>query len=215
MTTTPLVITISRQLGSGGREIGRKVAEALKIRFVDREIITKAAEELSVLETELDMRDERLLSFWQSFFQFNSLTMDAPIFPDSRITTTGELFKIQSNIIEHVAAEQSAVIMGRCGYYILRNEPARVSVYLHANADFRTSRIADRLNVDEKEARRMLEKTDKERTLYIETFTGNKWSDAHNFDLSIDTGRTGIDKSVELILQYIRLVRPSMSLDGI
>lgn len=207
--TTPLIITVSRQLGSGGATIGQEVAAKLNIRYVDQEIISRAAQQLSVMEEELDEREERLQSFWKSFFQFNIPPADVPVFANVRLTSSGELFRVEREIIEHIATEQSSVIMGRCGYQVLRSHPRRVSVYLHADEGYRTDRLANRLNIKEKEARKMIEKNDKERTLYIETFTEDKWSDARHFDLCIDTGRTGIEQSVALILQYVKLVHPS------
>ena len=204
-TSNPLIITISRQLGCGGAAIGQGVAEKLNIRYVDREIISRAAQQLSVMEKELDERDEKLQSFWKSFFQFNALASDAPLPPDMRITTTGELFRVESEILNHLAKEQSAVIIGRCGYSVLKDYPNLITIYLHADKVFRVDRIARGGSMTDKEAREALEKSDRERSLYIETFTGNKWNDARQFDLCIDTGKMGVEKAVELILHYVKL----------
>lgn len=204
----PLIITMSRQLGCGGAAIGQQVAEKLNIRYVDREIISRAAEQLSMMEKELDDRDEKIQSFWKSFFQFNALASDAPLPPDMRITTTGEVFKVESEIIQRIAADQPAVVMGRCGYYILGDRPNVMTVYLHAGNAFRVDRIARQTGMTDKEALEMIEKNDKERGLYIETFTGHKWHDARQFDLCIDTGKTGIEKAAGLILNYVKQVHP-------
>jgi len=206
----PLIITISRQLGCGGAAIGQQVAEKLNIRYVDREIISRAAQRLSVVEKEIDEKDEKIQSFWKSFFQLNALASDAPLPPDMRITTTGEIFKVESDIIQHIAREQAAVIIGRCGYYILKDHPNVITVYLHADKAYRVDRIARQTGMTDKEALEMIEKNDKERGNYIETFTGSKWHDARHFDLCIDTGKTGVDNAVELILNYVIMVHSSV-----
>jgi cytidylate kinase len=122
-----------------------------------------------------------------------------------RITTTGELFRVESEILQHLAKEQSAVIIGRCGYSVLKDHPNLITIYLHADKTFRIDRIARDGSMTDKEAREMIEKSDRERSLYIETFTGNKWNDARQFDLCIDTGKTGVERAVELILHYVKL----------
>ncbi|MBP1639801.1 MAG: Cytidylate kinase [Bacteroidetes bacterium] len=204
-TSIPLIITISRQLGSGGAAVGQQLAEKLNIRCVNREIVSRAAKKLSVMEQELDERDEKMQSFWKSFFQFNALATEVAFPPGTRITTTGEVFRVESEILQHVAKEESAVIIGRCGYAILKDYPNLITVYLHADKAFRVDRIAHDGTMTTEEASEVIEKNDKERGLYIETFTGNKWSDARHFDLCIDTGKIGIDKAVEIILNYVKL----------
>jgi len=206
-TSIPLIITISRQLGSGGAAVGQQLAEKLNIRCVNREIVSRAAKQLSVVEKELDERDEKMQSFWKSFFQFNALATEVAFTPGTRITTTGEVFRVESEILQHVAKEESAVIIGRCGYAILKDYPNLITVYLHADKAFRVDRIAHDGTMTTEEASGVIEKNDKERGLYIETFTGSKWSDARHFDLCIDTGKIGIDKAVEIILNYVKLRR--------
>jgi CMP/dCMP kinase len=208
-TLSPLLITISRQLGSGGAAIGQQLAKRLNIQYIDREIISMAAQQLSVLEQELDERDEKMQSFWQSFFQFNALAANAPLPPDMRITTMGEVFRVETDIIQRIAKEQSAVIMGRCGFHILHDQPKLVSIYLHADLSFRIERIARHYGIGEEEAQAMIAKNDKERRQYIETFTGNKWCDARQFNLCVDTGKTGIANAVDLILAYTKVVHPA------
>lgn len=202
----PFVITISRQLGSGGAYIGQQLAKRLNLSFVDREIISEAAQQLSIMEEEVDEQDEKIQSFWKSFLHFNALPSNETLIPKMIMPTAGELFKVESEIIEQIAKENSAVIIGRCGYYVLRNHPNCVKVFLHADVDFRSQRIQHLYNVTEQKAREMIAKNDKERAHYINIFTENKWTDTRQFDLSIDTGKIGIDESVELILGYLKLI---------
>lgn len=204
-TTKPLVITISRQLGSGGAYVGQQLAKQLNLRYLDREIIRLAAEKLSMLEEDLQLRDEKMLSFWESFLHFTAMGSEAYTPPKIISLTDRELFKIQSEIISRVAAEQPSVVMGRCGFHVLKDHPNRVSIYLHADAQFRSRRVQELYKISNKEAARLVEKNDKERDEYISTFIEGDWWDARLFDLCIDTSKIGVDNSLELILNYLKM----------
>jgi cytidylate kinase len=202
----PLVITISRQLGSGGAYVGQQLAKKLDIYYADHEIINKAATQLAVLKENVESRDEKLQSIWKSFLQFSALSSEVHRPPELMEPTARDLFNTESEIIKHILKEHSAVIIGRCGFHILREYPNRVSLFLHGDIDFRSDRIQKLYNVSEKVAGEMIAKSDKERALYINTFTNKKWTDSTNYDLSINTGKIGVDKSVELILNYLELI---------
>jgi cytidylate kinase len=206
-TTKPLIITISRQLGSGGAYIGQQLARRLNINFVDREIISKAAEELAMMEEELESRDEKLQTWWESFLHLSAYATDVYIPPHKKITPTDyELYETQCNFITHFVKDHSAVIMGRCGSYILRDCPNHVSIFFHSNIDSRNKRLQGLYNLTEKDALEILNKNDKERSVYNKTFTGRVWTDARWYDLSIDTGKIGFDKSIELVLSYLNYI---------
>jgi cytidylate kinase len=199
----PYVITISRQIGSGGAYIGQQLAKKLNIYYADREILTKAAHKLAVLDKDLEERDEKLQSFWESFFQLNSYATDAYLNPILIKPSSYELFHTESEIIKHIANEQSAVIIGRVGFHTLREHTNRVSVFLHADIAFRSKRIQELNQISEKVALGMIEKVDKERAQFVEEFTGKKWADARQFDLCINTGKIGLDRSADLIIHYL------------
>jgi cytidylate kinase len=204
-TTTPFVITISRQLGSGGSTVGQKLAKELDIFYADRDIISKAAQMLSVLEDDIESRDEKTLSFWQSFLYTTAFAPETFMPPKTVLPTDRELFDAEAGVIEHIAKERSAVIMGRCGFHILREHSNCVSIFLHADNAFRSVRIQNQFDVPKEYADKMITQSDKERALYCKTFTGKEWADTRNYDLSIDTSKIGIDKTVELILNYLKL----------
>jgi len=200
------VITISRQLGCGGVQIGQQLANTLNISFADREIITKAANELQVLEEDLQGREERLLSFWETF-RTGITTLDhvsAPALSGMLEATDDELFTTEAEIITHLANEQSSVIIGRCGFHVLRNHPNHVSIFLFANKEFRSSRLQKKLNLTKPDADSMIEKSDKQRAVYCKRFTEKEWTDTRNYDLSIDTSKLQMDQTLELILNYIK-----------
>jgi cytidylate kinase len=201
--TSPFVITISRQLGSGGTYVGQQLAKNLNVFYADREIIGQAAKQFSVLKEDLESRDEKILSFWQSFIQSFAIAPDVYMPPQIIAPTDRELFKAETEIIEHIAKERSAVIIGRCGSYILREHPNHVSIFLHGDITSRKGRIQKLYNVSEEVAGKMIAQNDKERAHYNHTFTGKEWTDARQYDISMDTSKIGVDKSVEFILKYL------------
>jgi len=204
--TSPLVITISRQLGSGGAYVGQQLAKKMNVFYADRDIICQAAKQLSLLEEDLESRDEKILSFWQSFIQPFAIAPDVYMPPQIIPPSDSELFNVEAKIIERIAKERSAVIIGRCGSYILREHPNHVSIFLHGEITFRKGRIQKLYNVSEEVAGEMITQNDKERARYIHTFTGKEWTDARQYDLAIDTSKIDVDKTVEFILKYWELI---------
>jgi len=203
---TPFVISISRQLGSGGAYIGQQLAKKLNIDYVDREILSLAAKQLAVMEEDLESRDEKLLSFWKSFFHMNTFATEYHVPPQMNFPFDREIYDTESEIIKHIARERSAVIIGRGGFHILWEYSSHISLFLHAGIPFRSKRVQELYNIPEKAALEMIVQSDRERGDYIFTFTGKKWTDAGHFDLSFDTGKIGLDKSVELILSYLESI---------
>jgi len=202
--TSLFVITISRQLGSGGAYLGQQLARNLNIYYADREIISQAAKQFSVLEEELESKEEKKDSFWESFLHSFELGFSDPYKPP-QITLPPDLvlFNAQSEIIRHIAKERSAVIIGRCGSYILRDHPNHVSIFLHADFAFRIKRVQKLYNVTESAAEKMVIKSDKERSQYFHSFTGEEWTDARQYDISLNTGKIDIDNSVQLIMKFL------------
>ncbi len=202
-----IVITISRQLGSGGAYIGQQLAKKMNVSYLDREIIKMAAKELSMIEEELEPRDERILSFWQSVFQLSGYSgTDVYIPPRFFVPTDRELFNAEAEVIKRIVKDRSAVIIGRCGSHILRTYPNHTSIFLHADIDFRKKRIEKLYNLSQEEASKMITKNDSERSRYHHMLTGKEWTDAKQYDLSIDTSKIGVDNSVQLIFQYLELI---------
>lgn len=202
--TTTFAITINRQLGAGGAYVGQKLSERLNILYADREIIQRAAKELSVLEEDVDFRDEKLPGFWESLFQNSYFAPDIhsiAAFPPTDL----ELFEAEAKVIRHIASESSAVIIGRCGFQVLKDQPNLVSVYLHSGLNFRCERIQEIFQVSKSEAERLALKNDKERTLYCKNFTGKNWAEAGNYNLSIDTSKLGLNNTVEIIISYLKI----------
>ena len=203
----PLIVTISREFGSGGAYIGQQIAKKLNMYYADYEIVAKAAEYFSANIVDVASQEERVEPLWKSLWNFYGTAVPNVYVPTRRIfvPTSQELFNEQSEIIRKIAAEHSAVIIGRGGFYVLRDFPNKIDICLHADMEFRNRRIQGLYNISEEEANNMIKQTDKERALYISTFTGMDWNNSKNFDLTLNTGKLGINKSLELILEFIRL----------
>jgi len=195
----PFIITISRQLGCGGAFIGEALAKHFGISYADREIISATAQKFSMHERDLYQRDEKIITAWQSFLQSITRGPDRvehrPLPP-----TDKELFKAENEVIERLATERSAVIMGRCGSYILRHHPLHVSLFLHAGMEFRIKRVCADCGVSETRAQKMIEESDKKRSGYIHQFTGKLWTDATQYDLCIRTDILGPGRTVERLI---------------
>jgi CMP/dCMP kinase len=204
MADTHFCITISHQLGSGGLFLGQKLSERLNIPFVDREILKKVAEQLSLAEAVLEHREERISSFWQSLARLAVLTDPSECLSiDNYEPSDKELFDLESRYIGQIAAKSSAVFLGRCGRHILHHHPCHVDILVYANMPERTRRVQEIYCLEENQARKLIETNDRERTAYIRAFTHQDWLDARLYDLCLNTSTLGLDTTVDLALASI------------
>lgn len=194
--TSQYVITIAREYGSGGREIGRNIAQALGIAFYDKELITLAAAE-SNLKTEFVEQTEQTTPS----NKIGELFKEDFTTPIKRGATASEaLFATQSKIIRKLATQQSCVIVGRCANFVLRDHPHRLSVFIHASHDSKLHRLTHEYGENPATAADKLEWTDLARARHCKTFTGSTWNDARNYHLSLDSGILGIPTCCQTIL---------------
>lgn len=199
-----IIITISRQIGSAGEYVGQQLAKELGIPYLDREIIEQAAKLFTPSNLDLESRDEKVPSFWKSLFQSSGyMSQDGYITPQVFPQTDRDLFNVETDIIEKVAKDRSAVIMGRCGWHILREHPNHISLFFHADTSFRNNYLQRLHNISKEDAEKMIIASDKDRSRYVRTFTDNEMNDARQYDLSINTGKIGLDDCIKLILSYI------------
>ncbi|HOT44196.1 MAG TPA: cytidylate kinase-like family protein [Spirochaetota bacterium] len=201
-----LVVTISRQLGSGGAYIGTQIAKKMDMMYADREIISEAAKKFSVGEADIVSCDERILSFWQSLLKASPFTQDLYVPPRMKAPGDHELFEAEAEIIRCFARKHSAVIIGRCGFHVLRKMKNHVSLFFYAGTEFRINRIQEIYDVSPEAAATMIARSDRERSAYCKSITGKDWADARNYHLSIDTARAGIEKTVELTADYLESI---------
>jgi len=197
------VITIGRQFGSGGREIGEKLAQAYDIKYYDKELIARAAKESGFCEEILMNHDERptnsflynLVIDTYSFGYNSSSFVDMPI--------SQKVFLAQFDTIKKVADEGPCVIVGRCADYALDGRDNVINLFIYADEDFKIKRIREQYQLDEAKARDMIIKKDKQRRSYYNYYTNRKWGKAESYDLCINSAVLGIEGSVKLIKQYI------------
>ncbi len=198
------IITIGRQTGSGGREIGQKVAEILGVPYFDKEILDLAAEKSGLSREFFETQDEKRVS---SFLY--SLVMDSPT-PGFTNTMSGmpinhKSFLAQFETIKEIASKGGCVIIGRCADYALEENPRLLSIFLHADYDFRVKRIMAEGVTPESKAREFINKTDKSRGQYYNYYTGRKWGVASNYHVSLDSSRFGIDETVDFICSMAKI----------
>ena len=199
MENEDLAITISHLIGSGGAYVGEKLADRLGIPFLDREIIQSVAQQLNILESEVERREERLTTFWDNFNR--SMIGLSPIiiaeFPQLA-PSDSELFKTECETIQKIASKSSAIFLGRCGWDILKNHPNHVSILLTANHSDRLMRLSTLYELTEQDARKLIKTNDQERDAYNKKFTQKNWVDARYYDLCVNTSSTGWDGAVEI-----------------
>lgn len=198
-----LIITIGRQYGSGGREIGRKLALRLGIPFYDRELISRAAKKSGFSEDLFDQLDKRATnSLLYSLTMFGSTGLNG-------MSLTDQLFLAQANIIREVADSGPAVLVGRCADHVLREYENRFDFFITGSLDDRLQRIQthDDYELSGKSPRAALEKMDKQRATYYNYYTGKVWGKSDHYDLCINAGRLGIEESIEVILTYVNALK--------
>lgn len=196
-----IYVTIGRQFGSGGREIGKKVAEALGIPYYDKELLVVAAKESGLSHQFLTEYDEKPNnSFLYSLVMGQSSLVGGHQGP----TVEQMAAKAQREAVLAVAQKGSCVIVGRCADYILRDQPGLVRVFISADHDARIARICKRDGVTEKEAEDKIKKMDKARAAHYSFQTDKKWADVESYDLCINSSRKGIDAAVKLILDFVK-----------
>ena len=197
-----IILTIGRQFGSGGREIGKKLAKALGIGYYDKELIAVAARESGLCTEVFEKADERASS--RMAFAF---TMGYPyvgmFMPYNDILSNDELFRIQSEAIRNLAEKESCVMVGRCADYILRDDPACISFFIHNRPEIRVQRIVESRKVSVEEAKNLMAKTDKGRASYYNYYTNKEWGVASSYNFSIDASVLGIDETVAFIKTFV------------
>ncbi len=205
MDTKLYSVTISHQLGSGGAFLGEKLASRLGIPFLDRDILKEVARQLDLAEAEVANREERLSSFWENFARLAILTDPSmSLAGHMYIPSDKSLFELECATIHRIAQKSSAIFIGRCGWYVLRNHPRHVSLLVTASHPARIKRLRELYKLTEQEAIDLIKTNDQDRESYIRTFTRQNWLDARHYDLCVDTSAVGWDCTVDLAEKCIR-----------
>lgn len=201
---TKTIITIGRQYGSAGRQIGRALAEELGIKCYDKELLDRAAKDSGLCQELFENHDEKPTS---SFLY--SLVMDTYSFGYSSAAFSDmpinqKVFLAQFETIKKIASEGPCIMIGRCADYALADFDNCLSVFIHADLPTRIRRIAKLYDLTDAKAKDKILKADKKRSSYYNYYTSKKWGDVDSYDMAIDSGKMGIDGTIEIILKAIQ-----------
>ena len=191
-----IIITIGRQYGSGGKEIGEKIAKELGIPFYDKELLTAAAKKSGICEEMFESHDEKPTS---SFLY----SLGVGSYASGQTPMNHKLFLAQFDAIKEIASQGSCVILGRCADYALEDDPDVINVFIHADKETRIKRAVKYYNVEEGKAEDVINKTDKQRASYYNFYSGKKWGNTGSYDLSVNSGFIGIDNTVKTIIDFV------------
>ena len=197
-----MIFTIGRQVGSGGRLVGKIIAQRLGLKFYDREILQIAAKESGIKGEFFERSDERN-SMWG---RFTSFFMSDHLLPAENCLSPQSLFKFQSDAIRQAAAQEpGAVFVGRCSDYILRDFADRVDVFVSADIKSRAMRAAQYFGVGEAEAEKKIADMEEARADYYNFYTEKKWGAAAGYNFCIDTTNITLEQAADMIIEYARL----------
>lgn len=202
METSNIIITVGRQLGSGGREIATLLAQRLGYKMYDSELLNLAAKESGLCERLFERNDEQK-AFSKSFFRYNLPLIGGEHGMFQNELSQDTLFKFQSEAIIKAAEANHCVFVGRCADYILRDAPHLLSLFVTANIEERIQRVMQRLQCDEKKAATIVREGDERRAAYYEFYTGKTWGLGSSYDLCVNSSVLGIADTADILCQFI------------
>ena len=198
------VITISRQFGTGGHEIGAELARRLGVKLLDKQILNEVASRFCAVEDAVEKIEARnplwrddFTSFYRQYMagiEYNGQEHDQ---------TSRRLFEAQAEAIRKIASEESCVLIGRCGFHIFRDHPNALKIFIHADDICRRRRISEKYDISDQDAAAMVVDNDYSRELYTKTFTGSDWQDARNYDVTINVRQFGVNGAVDFLMKAI------------
>jgi cytidylate kinase len=203
------VISINRELGSGGRTVGRLLAEKLGVHFYDKALIKALEEKYNLTVEEIEKLKGRKHNWWNDFERIaqigDGLTSSycSAYIDESNHPTTDEMFKVETEILRDIASEESCVVAGRSGFYVFRDHPNHLGVLIQSSIPYRVERVAKKQNMTEAEARKTIEQVDRMRENYVKKFTGSSRYDARFYDIVITMDKITEEDAVAVIMDYI------------
>ncbi len=198
------IITISRMFGTGGHEIGAELARRLDVKLIDKQVLNEVAKRMNVVEEAMEKIEARNPLWRDDFTSFYRTYMSRAEYNGQEYDRTShELFEAQAEAIRSIAAEESCVLIGRCGFHIFAEHPNALKIFIHSSEDCRKRRIAEKYDLSLSDAAAMVVDNDYSRELYTKTFTGKDWTDARNYDISIDVRKFGVNGAVDFIMKCI------------
>ncbi len=210
----PFVITISRELGSGGRTIGRKLAAQLNVRYSDKNLIQNLMEQFNLSTYEIERIKGKKKNWLSDFVEAVAPVPNTGAFVgfdpikgndwNNSYVKVDDIFEAESQIIRGIAEEGSCVLAGRSGFFVLKDHPNKVDIFIQAPLEKRIERVMKKQGLSEKEASEVIESVDKSRENYVQRWAGVSRYDARNYDLVINVGDMTDDDAVTLILKYLK-----------
>jgi cytidylate kinase len=198
------IITIARGMGSGGRTIGKMLSEQLGMKYYDKELIRLASEDSGINEAFFGRVDEKLKS---SFILKNGVYKGGLIDPSSKdFTSDTNLFNFQAKIIKELAEKEPAVIVGRCADFVLADKKDVIKLFIYCDMQTAVHNVIEAYGGSEKDAKKLIEKTNKDRSAYYKHYTGRDWQDARNYNICLDTSHMDYQTCVDVIKGYIDIV---------
>ena len=186
-----VIITISRESGTGGRDIANRLGEILGLRVYDKAILEVVTEKYHLNKEEIDRIRAKKINLWDDFSQFcRQFDVSGKNYqPENRKPTSRELYYAESEIMRNLASQGSCIILGRCGFSVFKDNPDAVKIFIHADRDVRIRRIIETKKLDEKAAVEYIDEVDKARENFTKYFAGNSLYDTRNYDFSINVSR--------------------------
>ena len=205
-----IIITIGRQIGSGGLLVAKLVAEEFGIDVYDKNLLMLTAKESGLAPEVFDDKDEKpgaLGRFARLIGIRGSVYNDSQLYSNRSVLSEDELFALQSSMIRELAAKGSGVFVGRAADYVLRDNPRLMSVFITADLDDRIAREAERKGISELEAEKIITDAERKRSSYYNYYTFKKWGDSASYDICLNTSRFGLEGTAALIVQMYRECR--------
>lgn len=201
-----LVITIGREFGSAGKDIGLEVAKRLGVRCYDKELLTQASENSEFCQEIFEKNDEKPTnSFLYSLFMDTHSLGGYSTAGFADVPLNQKVFLAQFETIKQIAEKESCVIVGRCADYALQDNENVISVFIRADDAFRIEHLMETYNMDDKAAKELMDKIDKKRQNYYNYYTSKRWGDSRSYDLCLNASDLGIDGCADMILQYAEI----------
>ncbi len=205
MKNNNTIITIGREFGSAGREIGEIISKELGIKLYDKEMLKIAAKDSDLCEEFFEKHDERPTNSFLYSLVMDTYAMNYSSNAFTDMPINHKVFLAQYNAIKKIADEGSCILIGRCADYALDDYKNCCRVFIHANMDKKIARIARKYDIKSSKAKEMILKTDKKRASYYNYYTNKKWGDALSYDLTIDSSKLGAEGAAKAIINYVKL----------
>ena len=201
------IITITRQYGSGGHDIGKALANKLNIPFYDKELISLAAKESGVCPDIFENVDERATNSLLYSLSVGLYTYGNGFSSMGDLPVNDRLYILQHKIIKELAEKGPMVVVGRCADYVLKDNPNAVKIFIYADIDSRIKRAVERNDIDPARAKQAVLKADKNRANYYSFYSGKKWGVADNYDLCINSTHISTEQAVDVIIDYMNIIK--------